>query len=577
MLTIALTLIPLAVACDGGDEPIVRGELGAEIDEYMSRVEAFGFSGVLLVADARGIVFAKGYGLADREKGIPVGTDTVFTVGSITKQFTGAAILKLEMEGKLSVDDPIAKYLDAVPPDKQAITLHHLLTHTAGLRSDFAETDFTPVGRDEYVRRALASELIAPPGEEHHYANSGYSLLGAIIEQVTGGSYEEYLRAALFVPAGMVDTGYVLPEWEPERLAVGYREGQRWGTIVERPFDADGPYWALRANGGIHSTIGDMYRWHLALLGDELLSAEAKEKLYAPHVAEGPQAQSHYGYGWSIQTTPRGTRLITHNGGNGIFAADFLRYLEDEVTIFIASNNADMSSIRVGMQVRRMPFGERVSMPPKPIVMSAEELDAYAGSYVLPSGATVAVTRDGKRLRAACDGAESFALLLADDPASARRLKPIEARSEEVVRSAAEGNYRPLVEAFGGEMGLDDVAEQEDPLWASLRAKLGEYRGLEVLGANGRPWLARVHVRLDFERGARFLRHGWQDGHLLGIRLGEEPPAKSFVPSSKTSFVDFDPARSAVSYLEFGLDEGANPAELRFRSPGGLVVAKRRP
>src|SRR5262249_27224274 len=154
----------------------------------------------------------------------------LFSIGSITKQFTAAAILKLQMQGKLSVRDPIAKYLPNVPQDKSAITLHHLLTHSAGLESGFGPGDFEAVTRDEIIKRALASKLRSAPGKQYHYSNAGYSLLGAIVEIVSGGGYEAFLHEHLFKPAGMAQTGYRLPKWSSERLAQGYgRGGQRWG------------------------------------------------------------------------------------------------------------------------------------------------------------------------------------------------------------------------------------------------------------------------------------------------------------------------------------------------------------
>ncbi len=556
------------------DEPVLRGEVGVAMDEYLTRLEAFGFSGAVLFADRDGIALAQGYGLADREAGRPVTVDTVFTTGSITKQFTAAAILKLEEEGELSVDDSIADHFDDVPADKRGITLHNLLTHTAGLRSDFAATDFTPVERDEYVRRALASELVAPPGEEYHYANSGFSLLGAIVEQVSGVSYEGYLRENLFLPAGMKDTGYLLPKWDPSRIAVGYREGERWGTIVERPMAEDGPFWALRANGGVHSTIGDMYRWHEALVGDALLSEESKAMLYDTHVPEGPRARSYYGYGWSIVPAPR--FLATHNGGNGIFAADFVRYLEDGVTLYLSSNNADLGAIAISPDLRRLAFAEDVELPPELVAMPAGELERYAGVYALPSGASIEVRRNGDALDVICDNAEAYGAVIAQPGPGASRVKACAGRSEELIRSAVAGDYAPVAAAFGGGMELEEVAAREAGLWNDLARELGAFRSVGALGGRAAPGGARVELRLDFEKGARFLRHAWEDGHLVGIRLSENAPRKTLRPSSATTFVHFEARRGSVSSLAFTLDADGRPIGIPLRTRAGLVTAKKR-
>lgn len=315
------------------------GQLGKKLDDQMRLITDKGFSGALFVAKDGRIMLEKGYGMANRENKTPYTAETVFDIGSITKQFTGAAILKLEMQGKVRTNDKITKYFRDVPPDKADITLHQLLTHSAGFLHAVGD-DYEKLARDAVIQKALASKLQYVPGAKHDYSNVGYSLLGAIIETATGGSYERYLHDNLFKPAGMRKTGYVIPKWKVERLAVGYREdGKRWGTPLDHLWDKDGPYWNLRANGGILSTVGDLYKWHLALESEKILSKEAKEKYFAPHIAEQPEAISFYGYGWVNEKTPRGTTLIWHDGGNGYFYADFRRYIDEKVVYIIATNS----------------------------------------------------------------------------------------------------------------------------------------------------------------------------------------------------------------------------------------------
>ena len=264
----------------------VVGEIGARVDQYLTRLVPYGFSGAVLVAKDGAVLLKKAYGLANRETALPYAIDMVSCIGSVTKQFTAAAILKLETEGKLSVSDPIAKYLPGVPPDKSAITIHQLLTHTAGFAGDLGGLDEEPIGRDALVARVFAAPLASKPGERFEYSNEGYSLAAAIVERVSGTGYETYLREHLLLPAGMKDTGYLAPDWPLSRLPVGYTaDGRPWGRVYRNGWLADGPGWYLRGNGGIHSTLDDLYRWILALDAATVLPADVVKK-FQPSSAE---------------------------------------------------------------------------------------------------------------------------------------------------------------------------------------------------------------------------------------------------------------------------------------------------
>jgi CubicO group peptidase (beta-lactamase class C family) len=313
------------------------------------------FSGSVLVMKDGEEILKKGYGFANREDKILYTPKTISTVGSVTKQFTATAILKLEMMGKLSVNDALEKYFPDAPADKKNITLHQLLTHTAGLKPEIGD-DYEPLTRDAFMKRAMETPLNAAPGERYDYSNVGFSILAAIVEMTGGMNYEQFLQKYLFEPAGMKYTGYVLPDWKQQTLATGYRGKELWGKSNEKPWAADGPYWNLKGNGGILSNVEDMYLWHQALLTDNILNAAAKEKMYKRHVQEGPGADSYYGYGWAIMPTPRKTWLVTHNGGNGIFFCDMLRFLDEKVTIIFQTNASQRGQNDIAFLLARMLF-----------------------------------------------------------------------------------------------------------------------------------------------------------------------------------------------------------------------------
>lgn len=332
MVRVLLVIMAGALACAPAPPAPPSDPVGA----YLARTLPDGFSGTVLAGRGDDITYCEGFGLADREARLPATCDTVYDVMSITKQFTAAAVLKLETMGKLRVSDPIDRHLGPVPADKRGITLHHLLAHTSGLVEGLGD-DYDVMSREDLLAGALASTLVSAPGAEFHYSNVGYSLLAAVVEKASGLGYEQFLAKHLFRPAGMRRTGYVLPRWTPEQVAVEYDEtGASQGRPFDHPWAADGPHWNLRGNGGILSTARDMFRWHRALAGDTVLSAAARRKLFTPHTRI-PGTDEWYAYGWAILDTEPG-RVAWHNGGNSWSLANYGRELPGGATTFWVSN-----------------------------------------------------------------------------------------------------------------------------------------------------------------------------------------------------------------------------------------------
>jgi CubicO group peptidase (beta-lactamase class C family) len=519
-------------------QPVVKTPTGVKIDEFMTRVERMGFTGALLVAKDGDVIVHKAYG--------KYAIDTLAPVGSITKQFTAAAILALEEEGKLRTTDPITKYFHDVPPDKQGITLHHLLTHSAGFPGAIGD-DYDPVGRDAFVKLAMGTKLEFTPGSSYDYSNVGYSLLGAIIEIVTGNTYERYLHDRLFTRAGMTQTGYVIPKWNRAKLAHGFRGGEDTGTFLDRPWAPDGPYWHLRANGGIISTPADMYRWHLALLGDKVLSAASRKKLFTPYVREG-DAPSSYAYGWAIYPMPNGHTIVMHNGGDGTFAADFRRYIDDNVVYYITSNVSDRSSIAVSRWIGRLATGQGGDVPMPPLVktLTKAQLHKFEG------------TRDGVQYVANADGsvsavpltAEAFARLAPPAGPRAPRLAEATERSRAIIDGIVARDYKPLQAAFG-DRSLEQVTARQTQARQELEAKYGALKSVTIVGTRvERQELATV-VRLDFERGTSYLVLMW-DGprQLVGLRLEERMPGSVYYPVSTTELASYDFASGETTTLK---------------------------
>jgi CubicO group peptidase (beta-lactamase class C family) len=576
--TLTVLLLLAAPALAAPNRGTVSGPVGEKLDAYLTRLEGFGFAGSILVAKDGQILLHKGYGLADREKGIPFTPETVFDIGSITKQFTAAAILKLESEGKLKVTDPLGKYFDGAPEDKAGITLHHLLTHSAGMKDVFGD-DYEEMPRDRLVQAALASQLLWPPGTRYQYSNAGYSLLAAIVEKVSGKPYETYLRETFFKPAGMEKTGYRLPAWKPEELAHGYRGEEPWGTPLDHAWAPDGPWWNLRGNGGILSTTGDLYKWYLALEKGNVLSKEEQAKAYTPHVPEDPEGSSHYGYGWAIDKGPGGTRRIAHNGGNGIFAADFQRYPDDRLVLLTGSAQSDFSSIGVAQHLSRMLFGNEPPLPPAVVAQDAAALAKLAGTYELPGGgklvATLGPVRPGRAngLRIVPEGKDAFALLAGANAADRERYAGLEARLVNALETMRKGDYKPLHELYGGDQTLEQVTARAKETWSDLEKENGPLQKIEVLGTGplaggGR---AVTWVRLAFEHGTQAVAYVWEGANVAVVRFVSSPAGAVFLPLGPTELAAYDPRSGAVSRVRFEMGEGGGAVLVV-----GEVKAKRR-
>lgn len=347
VLRLPAALVALTLACVANEArearadagAVVNGPLGQALDAYLTAQEKLGLHGTALVAKGNLVFLHKGYGFANRQKQRRNTTETIFDIGSITKQFTAAAIMKLESQGKLSTEDRLSTYFANVPPDKSAITLHHLLTHTSGFDDAYGrDTEIAP--RDDTVRLILSKPLLSTPGTKYRYSNPGYSLLAAIVEVRSGQPWERYLAETFFKPAGMTKTGYRLPVWNLADMSHNYNKDVDNGAPYERSWGPEGPYWHLFGNGGILMTTGDMFRWVKALEGDRALPAALKKKMWTPYVRTPSESEEHYGYGWRIRKTDRGKTVVSHDGGSsfGVSAALHL-FVDDDVVVILFSNS----------------------------------------------------------------------------------------------------------------------------------------------------------------------------------------------------------------------------------------------
>lgn len=370
-------------------------QLGPLYEQYMKgQVEAHGFSGTVLVAKAGTVVFRGAYGAANAESRQSVTPDTRFRIGSITKPFTAMAVMLLAERGKLAVTDPVCKFVEPCPAAWAPVTVHHLLSHTSGIPSftgldDYEKTMGTATSPAETTGRVKDLPLEFAPGTQYKYSNTGYVLLGLVIEKASGQSYPSFLKANVLDPLGMKDTGVEIGEPVPG-LAVGYTRAQAADPASLEPappIHMSVPF----AAGAMYSTVGDLLKLDRAVASRALLKKDSWEKMLTP-------VQGNYGYGWMVSRQPSGRTFVGHDGGINGFASSFRRVEQEDLAI-IALRNQD-SGPNFANDLAAIALGAPYQVPKKRVLAKVDPAlyDDYVGEYQLAPTFSITVTRDGHRL-----------------------------------------------------------------------------------------------------------------------------------------------------------------------------------
>src|SRR6266853_1671927 len=357
------------------------------------RASAGQFMGSVLVARDGRVLLSKGYGEADLDWKVPNSPTTKFRLGSITKQFTAACILLLEERGKLSIGDPVKKYLADTPAAWDQITIFNLLTHTAGIPNftdfpDYRSKQARPATPEELVARFRDKPLEFAPGAGMHYSNSGYVLLGYLIEKVSGQSYQQFLQDNIFTPLAMKDSGYDVNAQVIARRAVGYAPGPK-GPVVAEYLDMSIPF----AAGGLYSTTEDLLRWEQGLFGGKVLSAASLAKMTT-------QFKEHYGFGLAVNTAGNGEKLIEHGGGVNGFNTKMLYLPEQRLTVIVLANLNGRAADDIASDLRKIALHEKGTLLSDRVAvrLSRAQLARVAGPYKFEDGEVLIVSRHGDHL-----------------------------------------------------------------------------------------------------------------------------------------------------------------------------------
>lgn len=369
---IVLPLIALAVAIVCAGMPDIRAQAPAapaaldpatleqKIDELLAaHNKVNGFSGAILLASQGTPLVAKGIGFANVEWGVPNTPNTKFRVGSITKQFTSMLVMQLREQGKIKLEDSVCVYVTPCPDAWKPVTIHHLLTHTSGIptytgMASWRATNMAPKTIDQMVAIFRDLPLQWTPGEKYAYNNSGYFLLGVVIEKAAGNKYEQALQEMILAPLGMTDTGYDWSKTILPRRASGY-SGRGAAFANAAPLDMQQPYSA----GAMYSTVEDLLKWDQALYTEKLLPAAAKQVMWTPF-------KENYAYGWNVGQQPAlfgGHRRIAHSGGINGFSSVIVRLPDSHVTIIVLGNNDSAGASPLGRDIGAIYFGQPYTLP----------------------------------------------------------------------------------------------------------------------------------------------------------------------------------------------------------------------
>jgi CubicO group peptidase (beta-lactamase class C family) len=389
---ILLYVFIFSIAC-------IAQDIESKVDEYVNAYMKMGrFSGSIFIAQNGNVLVSKGYGMANYEHDVPNTPQTKFRLGSITKQFTSMAIMQLQEKGMLNVDDAVSKYIPDYSETGKKITIYHLLTHTSGIPNftsfpDYVTTMMIPSPVEKIVERFKDKPLEFEPGEKFSYSNSGYVLLGYIIEKVTGASYEKYIQENIFQPLNMKDTGYDHYTTLLKHRAAGY------DLTDDGPANADYIDMTIpHAAGALYSTVEDLYTWDRALYTEKLVSKSSLNKIFTPF-------KNNYGYGWGITTLFNRT-CTRHGGGINGFRSDIIRFVDDDACVIVLSNIDSAPVNRIGTDLAAILFGEKYELPreKKAISVEPEILDTYVGEYEVSPEFHIYITKENGQLYAAAPG-----------------------------------------------------------------------------------------------------------------------------------------------------------------------------
>ena len=536
-------------------------------DRYFDRLETFGFSGGAFVVEDGGTVWSRAVGWADKTGLVRFSDHTLFNIASVTKPITALTVLALVAEGKISLGDPLGRFIPGAPDDKATITIGELLSHTAGLRREVRRPR-GPLQRDAMLAPILASELAAPRGERFSYSNEGYRLLAAVIEIADGRSYRDAVRARILEPAGMTETGFVQDYRSDLTIAQGY---SAWGGLGD--FRTQRAGWNEGA-GNLVSTLGDMQRFVVGLSAGRIIPVDLLNQAVSMHSPNaGETSYEGYGYGWFLTTLMNGSKLAFHGGDNTGYHSELRCYPAAHRWIFVTTTREayDDSGTGLGLHVPRIAANlsrlrqdEPFDFPPDGVPVPRSQDARLTGDFV---------TSDGVLRLVRIHPADPHLTAVAIGQAAANALRGVAAEDAAELDQATSETLRIARMIVGEDVSglnatplLSFFADGWLTSFEHWRTELGPWLGFGPITSGVTPVgekQIRTHLPFRFERGERVQEFTWNDGRLYETLTGTGSPSSVMLPVAHLAGHTFSTwdivtnARTTMSVVQGRLTTGA--------------------
>ena len=542
-----LSLMIAFIATDIAAQTLTPKQLTAEYDKILSEQFKPGESGcAVLVAKNGQIIYQKAFGMANLELNVPMRPEMVFRIGSITKQFTAIAVLQLMEQGKLSLQDDITKFIPDYPTQAYSITIEHLLTHTSGIKSYTGMTDYMKNVRNDMKPEELIDifknqPMEFAPGTKWNYNNSGYFLLGYIIEKVTGKTYADYIQENFFTPLGMTSSCYGSDTRIIMNRASGYKPGND-GPVNSDYCSMTQPYSA----GAIMSSVGDLFKWHQAVHSYRLVKKETLDKAFTEYKLKDGKG-THYGYGYFLSQL-QGSPTIEHGGGIFGYLTSSIYLPEEDVFVALFSNNNGKAPEFTALKMAAIAIGKPLKTTG--IILDDATLDQYKGIYVNDKGREVTVTREGNQLSAMLAGSGT------------RKMFPVE-KDKFIVEDAF--MYATFNRDASGKI-VSFVSDDRGQLdtWNLTAKKIEEKKVIAVDGAILEKYVGEYELQPGFS--IVFTR----EGNRLFTQATGQPKFEVFAESETRFFL-----KVVAAQVEFVADEDGKVNKMILYQGGQKMEAKR--